>query len=160
MSTAFDRLAALAECLCAELAKAGSPDVCFCGILPGEVASSDYMGGCGTKNGMAWVRVKNLYPATSVGTPDITVGNCNKELGIDVEMGIMRVYSVGDSRGNPPTPAQSLEAAALQIMDAETMLRAISCCDAISGRDFVLSQYDPAGPEGGVVGGMWTISMI
>lgn len=160
MSGAFDRVSALSDCLCAQLDKAGTPDVCFCGILPGEVASSDYLGGCGVKNGMAWVRVKLMYPATSVGQADITIGNCNKELGMDIEVGIMRLYSVGDSRGNPPTPMQSREAAALQIIDAQTMLAAITCCDEISSRDYVVGSYDPLGPEGGVVGGIWTISII
>ena len=160
MATTFDRLSALADCLCAELEKAGTPNLCFCGVLPGEVASADYMGGCGDKNGMAWVRLKNMYPSTSVGTANVTVGNCDKEIGFDVEMGVMRVYSVGDSRGNPPTAKQSLDAAAMQIMDAETMLKAINCCDAISSRDYIVGLYEPAGPEGGIVGGMWTISMI
>lgn len=160
MTSAFDRVSALTTCLCAQLVAAGTPEVCFCGVLPGEVASADYMGGCGRKNGMAWVRVKSLYPSTSVGTADLTIGNCGKELGMDVEVGVMRLYSVGDSRGNPPTPKQSLDAAALQILDAQTMLAAINCCEEISSRDYVVGQYEPLGPEGGVVGGIWTVSLI
>lgn len=163
MST-FDRLSSLAECLCDTITAEGVPAVCFCGVVPGEAAASDYFGtGNCTKGvcGMAWVRLVNMYPSTSVGIADVTVGNCSKELGLDVEVGIMRCYqSARDERGNPPTLAYVAEATAQQVLDAEVMYKAISCCDDISSHDLVVGTYQPLGPEGGVVGGFWMLSMI
>lgn len=153
-------MSALADCLCAQIESDGLPGVCFCGVVPGEAAAADYFGNCKGVCGMAWVRLSSMYPATSVGVADISIGNCNKELGLELEVGIMRCFVLSDERGNPPSAEAIKEATSLQVLDAECMVRAVACCDAISRRDFRLSLYQPLGPEGGVVGGIWSLSMI
>lgn len=158
----FTRLSALATCLCAQITDPvnGVPDVCFCGIVPGEQATALYADGdCADRCGMAWVRLVSLYPSVSIGVLDPTPGNCGSSIGVDVELGIMRCISVGDERGNPPTPDELLAATQLQIADSLVMQRAVLCCDAIPPSEVILSNYTPLGPAGGLVGGMWTLSM-
>jgi hypothetical protein len=160
-NAAFERLTALATCLCAEIQDPvnGVPDVCFCGVVPGEVASGAYAGDCNDKCGMAWVRMASIYPSNSVGAAVTTPGNCAYGMGMDVEMGITRCMSVGDEQGNPPPAAEMLAAAELQMADAYIMQRALYCCDAIPAKDVILGLYQPLGPEGGLIGGLFTMSM-
>lgn len=157
----FNRLGELAECLCAQIQdpENGVPDVCFCGIVPGDQAVGNYSGDCDDVCGMAWVRLVQMYPMAVIGSPDENPGNCGTGLGIDVELGIMRCISVGDEQGNLPSPAELLEATQLQIADAMIMRKAIWCCDAIPTKDVLVTTYTPAGPLGGLVGGTLNISM-
>jgi len=158
---AFGRLAALATCLCAQIQDPlnGVPDVCFCGIVPGEAALGDYAGDCDVKCGMAWVRMVTIYPSNSVGAALLEPGNCKHGMGMDVEMGMLRCISAGDSLGNPPSPEELLAASELQIADALVMHRAVYCCDTIPPRDVILGQYQTIGPSGGLVGGFFNMSM-
>lgn len=159
----FTKIAALAECLCEQIndPSSGVPGVCFCGIVPGEVANAEYLGDCDGCGGMAWVRLANAYPSVTVGVADVTTGNCSKGLGVDVEIGIMRCMPVaGDESGAEPVKPEDLLAAALiQHADVAVMHRALRCCSALDPKDFIIGQYTPLGPEGGVVGGFITISM-
>lgn len=157
----FNRIGELAECLCAQIQDPdnGVPDVCFCGIVPGDQAVGDYAGDCNTKCGMAWVRLAGMYPMAILGTPDATPGNCGVGVGIDVEMGIMRCIDFGDEQGNMPPPADLLAATQLQIADALIMRKALFCCDAIPAKEAIMSAYTPVGPLGGLVGGTILVSM-
>lgn len=157
----YDRLTLLAACLCAQIQdpENGVPDVCFCGIVPGDAAVGQYAGDCSVKCGMAWVRMVNLYPSQGVGQATMVPGNCGRAIGIDVELGIMRCISVGDERGNLPSPAELLAATQLQIADALIMHKAVYCCDALPKQDVIVGEYTPLGPEGGLVGGSILISV-
>jgi hypothetical protein len=68
----------------------------------------------------------------------------------------MRCVTVG-TQDRPPTEAQLLEATRLQMADAMTMRRAIACCG--DSNDFILGDYSAQGPEGGMIVGIWTVSM-
>ena len=157
----FNRLGELAVCLCEQIQdpENGVPDVCFCGIVPGEQAIGNYAGDCKNKCGMAWVRLVSLYPMASIGAIDQTPGNCGVGVGIDVEMGVFRCISIGDEQGNLPSPAELLEATQLQIADALIMRKAVLCCDAIPSKEAILANYTPVGPLGGLVGGTMQVSM-
>lgn len=153
------KVAALAECLCEQInaPNSGVPGVCFCGIVPGEVASAEYLGDCENCGGMAWVRLITAYPSVEVGVADVTIGNCSKGLGVDLEIGIMRCMSVGDG-ADPVPPEELLAAALIQYADIQVMHRALRCCDALSPKDFTIGQYTPLS-SGGLVGGFITISL-
>ena len=157
----FDRVGELSECLCAQILdpENGVPDVCYCGIVPGEQAIGNYAGDCKTKCGMAWVRLAGLYPMAAIGQPSIQPGNCGTGLGIDVEMGILRCIEVGDEQGNMISPEEMLAATQLQIADALVMHKAVLCCEAIPSKEAMLSTYTPVGPNGGLVGGIILVSM-
>lgn len=160
MATVFDRLCALRDCLCAQIKTDGLPDVAFCEIVPGEAAAGDYFNCSGGKGGMAWVRLMTSYRAVQVGVADTSVNNCGKETGFDVELGIMRCAPLMKNGGFPPSPSDVREAAALQILDMETMVRAVVCCPDLHSKDYVVGSYNPVGPEGGVVGGVMVLSMV
>lgn len=152
-------LEALAQCLCEAIASNDLPDLCFCGMLPGETVIADYAGDCEDSNGMAWVRLTNLYPSVQLGAQNTQPGNCASMLGIDAEIGVFRTFPVGTQDGEPPTPAQMLYASELAIADAMAMRQAIYCCDALPGVDLMVGNYTPVGPVGGVYGGLWTIAL-
>ena len=157
----YDRLTLLAACLCAEIQNPdyGVPDVCFCGIVPGEAVPAEYAGDCNTRCGIAWVRMISAYPSNAVGVLITEPGNCAFGLGMDVEIGILRCISVGSADGDGPTPQELQDAAQLQIADALLMQRALFCCDGVPNKDVVLGTYQSLGPEGGLVGGAYTMSM-
>jgi hypothetical protein len=157
----FSRAADLAACLCSQILDPdnGVPDVCFCGIVPGEAATADYAGGdCNKKCGMAWVRIMSIYPMKAVGALDTTAGNCGASLGADLELGIMRCVNTGDGR-TPPSPDELLAATQLQVADSYVMLKAVVCCDTIPNKEAILSAYSPLGPAGGLLGGTYTVSI-
>ncbi len=155
----FARLTGLAECLCAQLAADGLPDVCFCGVIAGsEPYDASGIGECGELNGQAWVRLVNAYPSSGVGVPDLNVGNCNKGLGIDLEIGVLRYFPIEENGGSLEV-TEMLVASQLQIADMISMQRAVVCCPAISEKDYIMNTYTPIGPDGGLLGGSWTLSM-
>lgn len=157
----FARVEAISACLCAEILDPanGVPDVCFCGVVPGEAPSAMYAGNCKDKCGMAWTRLVSMYPANGVGVPLGTVARCDTGIGIEVEVGILRCMSVGDERGNPPSAQEQHDAAELQAADAMVMWKALLCCQAIPHGDVILSRYTPIGPEGGLVGGLIQVAL-
>jgi hypothetical protein len=67
-----------------------------------------------------------------------------------VELGIMRCLDVGDGT-EPPSPAVLAAATVLQVADMMAMWRAIMCCR--QSKDWIVGQYVPNGPTGGLVGG-------
>lgn len=161
----------LASCLCEEIRSSEEVSgVCFCGVVPGDAVAADYMSGCDDVCGMAYVRLTTVYPSVSVGVADTTPGNCGKSLGADFEVGILRCFDV-DPEGEAPTEAEYLAATELQLADAMVIHRAITCCATSQAQDpfrkgqgvwdneVVMGQYLPTGPEGGVVGGFWPISV-
>lgn len=157
----FARLQAIAACLCAAIQdpENGVPDVCYCGVVPGGTPPAIYSGNCKDKCGMAWVRLTTAYPSTAVGAASVQPARCDVGMGMDVEVGMLRCMSVGDDRGNPPPPQEQIDATELQMADLLVMWKAILCCDAIPNGDVILGQYTPVGPEGGLVGGFFTLSM-
>lgn len=144
---------AVADCLCQQVITDGLPGLCSCGVVPGTIAVADSIGDC-DDCGMAWVRLDQMYPAVTVGTPFVDPGNCQAALAIDIEVGIVRCYPAD------PDMADQLAAAELQIADAETMYRAVRCCPALPMRDTVVAPYAPTGPDGGTIGGTLLVSTM
>jgi hypothetical protein len=153
-------LEALATCLCAQILADGTPQTCFCGVLPGAEFPIK-MANCrnDNQNGIAWVRLINTYPSVSVGQAYIEPNNCAVSTGLDIEIGIFRCYPLTRDGANPP-PEVMLEAARLAYADERTMRRAISCCGWAEPQDFVVGTYIPQGPAGGLLGGAIPLSVM
>lgn len=148
-------LTELAACLCAQV-QTDNPDLgdpCFCGVMPGQAALLDYTRDC-SDGGVAWVRMVQGYPSTTVGQADQRLGNCGTGWGYDVEVGIVRSVAI---EVEAPDEAESLATAEQQYKDMNTMRKAISCCSGLRSSDYILGPYTPYGPNGGVVGGSWTL---
>jgi hypothetical protein len=153
-----DTLEKLASCLCAQIETDGLPAVCFCGLAPGAEIALDYQGDCPDGVcGMAWVRLATAYPATALGNTSEQPGNCAVPVGFDVEIGIVRCASLPDEDGSPPSEADLLADTQIQVADMLVMRRAVVCC---VGSDHLLRAYTPIGPDGGVVGGVWAVSLM
>ena len=146
----------LSICLCAQIEIDGLPPTCFCGVMPGAEVAMDYAGDCDSVCGMAWVRLIAAYPSSSIGAASERPGNCAMGIGFDIEMGIVRCLDVGES-GEPPTPESMAESALLQSADMMAMWRAVICCNG--SKDWMMGQYQPYGPEGALVGGMFQIAV-
>lgn len=151
-----DSLTLLAACMCEQITDSGLPETCFCGIVPGDQVLAAYAGDCAKKCGMAWVRLVAVYPATGVGIPNEQPHNCGYGLGVTVEMGMLRCAHTGTAE-RPASPAEQMMDAKLQVADMLAMRRAIACCTG-SG-DWALGQYTPTGPQGGLLGGVWSLEM-
>jgi hypothetical protein len=164
MSATYALLCDLAACLCAELTPDGrnEPDLCFCGVIPGEIADAGMAGFGGScesgECGMAWVRLEAAYPAETAGEVSVTANNCGTFLGLDIEIGVLRCVDCGED-GEPPTAAALEKAVAKQLADMEAMRSAVRCCDALADIDYRLGTYAPVGPQGCVAGGVWTVSV-
>jgi hypothetical protein len=151
-------LASLAECLCAAVCEGDNPEPCFCGVMPGENWIAEYAGDCRDKCGSAWVRLGAAYPSVTAGEADTRPHNCGASIGVDIEVGIVRCAPVPNSVGEVD-PAKVLASAQQQAEDILTMWRAISCCPEVTKRDYILGQYSPVGPQGGLMGGIWTLAV-
>lgn len=147
-------------CLVAEFA-AAEPDVAspgFIGPVPGAVLVADYIGVEGECEGMAWVRLTSSFQSlvlpNSEATPRATAFGSQA---FSFEMGTLRCTpEVSEVYGQVelPTPEAQATATELQLADMQIMRRAILCC--MKGREFVLGDYTPMGPEGAALGGYWS----
>lgn len=158
----FTLVTDLAACLCAQIndEENGLAGVCFCGVVPGEAAPIDYASTCDDGVcGVAYVRMLSLYPSATVGMPNEQPGNCGVQTGVDIEVGIMRCFPMGEA-DELPTEADLMDATRLQIADAMALQRAVNCCPSLGSKDFILGPYVPAGPLGGVYGGTISLAAI
>lgn len=147
----------LATCLCSQVITDALPPLCTCGVMPGLQVALDYAGDCDDACGMGWVRLVGSYPSTAPSVRSERPGNCVFGLGLEVEMGVVRCFNVGDGQ-NPPDPEDLSAAAFLQTSDMLAMYRAVACCR--QSKDFVIGTYAPSGPEGGLVGGVLMLSLL
>lgn len=146
-------ITSLTSCLCQTLVDRGLPPVCICTPFPGEDITTEYV----TEDaGMAWVRLVSAYPSTAFPSPAADA-TCAAPLGFEVEIGVAYCAPIGSSDGSPPTFADHFESAELQLAAMSAMRVAMQCCFPGHRMDVVLGQYTPTGPQGGVVGGVWSL---
>jgi hypothetical protein len=147
-------LVRLRDCLCETLTERGlMPGDCFCGIVPGQQATWDYT------SGMAWVRLDSVVPSAVFPGQSFDLNNCGTTLAADVEVGVLHCTPVQNADGSPPDQLQQFGAARLQMATMAAIRAAILCCADGSDLDLILGSYDPQGPNGGLVGGAWTVSV-
>lgn len=152
-------LAALLESLTREIRAAGKEeDYCSLTVQPGNAVVFDFgpESGCG---GMGWVRLVSANPTVSFPAADTGVNNCAYSLAYTVEMGLLGPAPVLTDRLNNfvlPDDVELFEAAARQSAELELMYRAIRSAGI---PQLVLGDYAPQGPDGGVMGGLWTMQV-
>jgi len=156
----YPRLVELAGCLCEEIERSGlfaGQELCFCGLAFGDLVPIDLLEKKGVGSGVAWVRLNQAYPSAEFPIPDQGTGTCATLLAYEIEIAIARCIPLLDRNGKPPTVAQSLEAARLQMADMAAMRRAVECCFGNSDTDYTLVQYTPIPVSGAVGGGVWQV---
>ena len=110
----------------------------------------------GERGSMAWVRLGAVTPATAAqgqGT------RCSTRLLVTVEAGFLTCYPVPDD-GSCVEPAEQALLSATVNAAMLALLKAIICCDwhvgATAKPDVNLIGWTPNGPQGAVIGGVWT----
>lgn len=159
---AFDVMDALRVCLCTALADSRGGSPCFCGVYPGAQVSADFCScaknmrgetGCG----QAWVRLLNVYPYDQFPT-QAAKPQCATPLAAVIEVGVFRCQPSLSSTGAAPGAAEQAEAVLVTTSDVTAILRAFTCCDALTNRDYVLGRWSPSS-SGGCGGGTWTATV-
>lgn len=152
----WDKLTQLADCLCGTFADADVDELCFCGIVPGAAIAYDYIDReCPDTSGMAWVRLSTQYATRSFPQQLVTSTPCGAEIAVVADLGVIRNIPLGDN-GEPPDAAVMQAVAENQVNEAALMRKAVTCC---LGDGVILGQYVPVGPDGGAVGGYFTVSI-
>jgi hypothetical protein len=132
---------------------------CSVALMPGNAVPYDYgQENCG---GSLWVRLSSANPSASFPLADVTVNNCTSSLAYPLEIGVMRPAPLAEMVGDAfqlPTDAENSAATEQQLADMESMYAAII---AFADEVELLTPgiYTPIGPEGGVVGGRWTLTV-
>ena len=159
--TLREMLAVLLQELTAGLDEAGLLEsMCAVTVYPGNAVPIDYVGGeeCG---GMAWVRHVSSNPSARFPNADVSVDNCAYSLAHTVEMGIVIPSPIPASDGStielPDDIAHfnsAMELADGMILMKDAIQRAAKSIDFV-----ILGSYVPLGPEGGAVGGTWSLTV-
>jgi hypothetical protein len=152
----YDVLDGLRACLCTEIEDSRAGATCFCGVYPGQQTSADWCtctktirgtpGGCG----MAWVRLVSVYPYDQFPT-QAQRPTCATPLAAVIELGVFRCIPGLGPKGEAPDAAAQADAVLTQTSDLAAMLKAMTCCEALTERTYVLGRYTPA--SGGNCGG-------
>lgn len=152
-------LAELLEALAAQIkAKGKEEDYCTITVQPGNAVVFDF-GPDSDCAGTAWVRLVSANPSVSFPAADVGINNCAYSLAYVVEMGMLAPAPVMEDRLGTfmvPEDTELFDASMRQSAELEMMYAALR---AAKIPEKVIGTYTPAGPEGGVVGGMWTVTV-
>lgn len=150
-STIWPLMVQVRDCLCETLTARGlMPGDCFCGIFPGDLAPWFY------RQGMAWVRMTDTFPTTSFPQQATPASSCASFLAAELEVGVLHCAPTFGPDKIPPSQEEQFEAARLQLATMRAIQQAIVCCDI---EYKALGSYTPAGPQGGLYGGSWTMTV-
>lgn len=153
MKSPITILAALLESLTAQIRDAGKEeDYCSITVQPGNAVTFDFgpESGCG---GIAWTRLVAASPATGSNgcimwmTYTIEVGMVGPVPGLDYsEIGGYEL----------PSDAELFDAAQRQSDEMMMLINALNSADV---EGISIGDYSPSGPEGGVLGGYFTVTV-
>jgi hypothetical protein len=124
-------------------------------IATGQVSWDDCCGG------QLWVRLVSLESLApnfaKLGATSLHP--CGLEWTATVGIGVLRCSSIVNDSGQL-APADTFTAEALQVLaDEAAICQAIYCCEVLPLNRYDITRWDPLGPEGGCVGGEWTMTM-
>lgn len=150
----------LVACLGQEVAKVANPPAVTC-LRPGDQVAllvSTVRDEC--CEGLAWVRVVNIYPSNSFPQQDVTVAGCGV-------MAWAAVLEMGVARCAPTPPAEDIpsceewtDATYAQLDDAAAMRRALCCFAAAEPRRLLLPGiWQPLPIDGGCMGGTMLVTV-
>lgn len=156
--TLQEMLAELLEALTAQIkAKGREGRYCSITIQPGNAVVFDF--GDEDCTGMAWVRMISANPTVSFPTPAADVNNCVHLLAYQVEVGMIGpAPKIEDTMGEftVPDDIELFDAAMRQAEELDMMYQAIRKAKIPQK---IIGDYTPQGPEGGVMGGTWTLTV-
>lgn len=147
------------DCLVTNLTntRAGAP--CVALVHPGEMAPMYGWCKCDDGEGMAWVRVVNIFPTVTFPAPANTVVRPNTitQFGVVLELGRDLCYRTPQDN-SMPAPAV-LDSATRDVMDdAAAMRKTAWCCLPSVPR--VPGMWLPRGPAGAIHGGTMQVTVL
>lgn len=155
--TAMPYLAELLEAVKAELDASGlGKGLCYQGVKPGAGVAYDFGDGC---TGMLWTRLGNSF-ACSGAFPVQDDGSQRAPLRFahTVEIGLIRGIDLPDD-AEPATAEADFDDVERQLAESDAIVRAV--CGYFARRrfdDWTLGSYLPVGPDGAILGGLWTVT--
>ena len=158
----WPKLEELLSCLESKLSEYQA-EACRTFIAPGSTPAWDVCCECEQDaEGMAWVQLNSVFPTDDF--PDIQTDamRCPPSgYGAEVAVSILRCASVMDDHGRPPSSDRLTAEARKLARDRSIMLEAVRCCylqDADPG-SYVIGSWVPLGPDGGCVGGQFSLTI-
>lgn len=134
-------------------------DLCSKTLMSGSDLILDYgLESCG---GMLYVRLIGANTTASFPESDVTVNNCAYTLAYQCEVGLLRPAVMPEQamkRLILPTNEQHFDQSMRQYGDMEKMLGALQAVGS-GYEEFIIGSYAPFGPEGGVIGGIWSFTV-
>lgn len=138
------------------------PQGTFCSITLQAGAEVPYDYGAETGcAGMMWVRLVSANPTLDFPQPDVTAANCTYSLAYYMEVGVVRNAPVPVKVRNDiklPTDEEIRASTEKTVNDMTAMHDALVKLRR-DVDELTLGEYTAVGPNGGVVGGMWTFAM-
>lgn len=159
MLTIQQMLAELLESLTAQIRAAGKQDdYCSVTVQPGAAVTIDFgpESGC---EGTAWVRLISANPTVAFPSADTRVDTCAFTLAFLVEMGmVFPAPAMEDRLGNfvAPDDVELFNASMRQASEMQMMFDAIR---AAKIPQKLVGDYVPMGPEGGIIGATWNVTV-
>jgi hypothetical protein len=156
----IDAMEKLVELVKAELTTVSDDELCMATVFPGEQVPFDY-GAESTCKGQLAVRLTTAFPSTSFPNPDLSANNCRTIMAYPLELTLVRkAPSLTTRNGRPilPTAAEHEAATRRQVQDMEAMYLAMRKLSKFV-EDIVVGTYQPVGPDGGLVGGIWNLTI-
>jgi hypothetical protein len=148
-----DALEQLLKCAKAQLLT----PVCRSFIHPGSNAPHDSCEESNGSNGQLWVA--NITSIAGWPAPTGNPITCATPFAETIELGITRcaLGKLRDVSPFVPKPEDVTADAVQQQIDKLALKNAILCCWGVSGKDLLPPIWEPIEPQGGCVGGTWTI---
>jgi hypothetical protein len=103
---------------------------------------------------MGFVRLDGMYTSSGFPLPDENP-TCRGPLAYSVEVGALRCLPVADEDGALPDEGALLDSALALTDDALALRQAIDCC--FGGTLHAMGEWSAVGPQGGCVGGSWSV---
>lgn len=104
-------------------------------------------------------RCDRMWVRTSALVPSFTNGCYLTMIRHDVRLGILRCIPDMDNQGNPPSTSDNTETAEKLMEDAVILLRALQCVALPVGKNVVIGEWHPQGPQITMAGGYWDASI-
>lgn len=159
----IELLSDILDLLTSEESDGGCPLPCFCrvAVYPGlEVPwdSCSTGGACGECDGQLYAAIQSVTRVAGDG-----VGACKTYIFTAIVGAVRCAAQVKDDDQNPFPSVEAVQNDAIrQARDADGIRYAIECCPTrpqrLKDAGIVLERWDPLGPQGGCVGGAWTIT--
>lgn len=151
---AWTDLVGLSDALRAELVRRQLPSLTEHLVLAGSAVALDYITGPG--DGFAFVRLGSGFQTTQFPIPQQTYSaGTALQIARQFELGIARGIPLPED-GSPLSRDEWFDISRLALADMNAIVATI--CSYFKSRDipFIVNNWVPLGPDGGVIGGSWT----